>query len=76
MMIGSFVRSKETIDLDPSDKMNSCGVNCLEWLQNETGLVVDIEYDLPEGFVETQRLIKVLIRQGIGWCYLGEVEIL
>lgn len=78
--LGTLVLPKRPLRLDVCtdiiDEADEEPVRKIPWGTTEVGTVMQIEEELPANVPEFNRLVRVLIPSGIGWCFFDEIKTL
>lgn len=80
MGLGTLVLPKRPLRLDVCtdiiDEADEETVRKIPWKLTDIGTVMQIEAELPANVPEFNRLVRVLIPSGIGWCFFDEIKTL
>lgn len=80
MRLGTLVLPERIVRLDVCtdiiDEADEEPVRKIPWGMTEVGTVIQIEEELPANVPEFNRLVRVMIPSGIGWCFFDEIKTL
>lgn len=79
MKIGCLVLPKKDTLLDNVEviAVDETGpVDKFLWKMSVPGIVMQLEMNLPPSISEINRLVRVMTPDGLGWCFLDEIDVI
>lgn len=77
--VGDLVLPRRATLLDGLDTINAADDvpgHKIQWVIGDIGTIIQIESTLPPDVLDFNRLVRILVPGGAGWCFFDEIKVL